>query len=152
MSLLDELIVEFRQDDFLISTDKSKLNIDVVHGYLSRSYWAENIPIGIVRRSIDNSLAFGLYDHQQQIGFARVTTDFATYGYLADVFVLEEYRGKGLSKWLMSCIFEQMPVLQGFRRWMLGTADAHGLYAQYGFTSLTQPQRWMQKVNFIKYE
>lgn len=153
MSLLDTLVYEFQKDDFIISTDKSKLDIDVIHDYLSKdSYWAENVPRDIIERSILNCLSFGIYHHQKQIGFARVITDFATYGYLGDVFVLTTYRGQGLSKWLMDCIFNQIPELQGFRRWSLATADAHGLYQQFGFTALARPERMMEKINFTKYK
>ncbi len=152
MSLLDTLVHEFQKEAFLISTQKSKLDLDLIHDYLSKhSYWAENIPRDIVERSIQNSLSLGVYHHQKQIGFARVVTDFATYGYLADVFIVETYRGQGLSKWLMECIFNQIPELQRFRRWSLATADAHGLYEQFGFTALACPERMMEKVNFKKY-
>lgn len=152
MSLLDTVVHEFQKEAFLISTQKSKLDLDLIHDYLSKhSYWAENIPRGIVERSIQNSLSFGVYHHEKQIGFARVITDFATYGYLADVFIVETYRGQGLSKWLMECIFNQIPELQGFRKWSLATADAYGLYEQFGFTTLARPERMMEKVNFKKY-
>ncbi|MCP1383376.1 GNAT family N-acetyltransferase [Runella salmonicolor] len=152
MSLLDTVVHEFQKEAFLISTQKSKLDLDLIHDYLSkRSYWAENIPRDIVERSIQNSLSFGVYYHEKQIGFARVISDFATYGYLADVFIIETYRGQGLSKWLMECIFNQIPELQGFRKWSLATADAHGLYEQFGFTTLARPERMMEKVNFKKY-
>lgn len=152
MSLHSTLLHEFQKAAFIISTDKSKLNIELIHDYLSKhSYWAPNIPREIVERSIQNSLCFGLYHRNDQIGFARVTTDFATFGYLADVFILEDYRGRGLSKWLMECIFEKTPELQGFRRWSLATADAHGLYEQFGFTALARPERMMEKVGFTKY-
>ena len=118
---------------FLISTDKSKLDLDVIHDFLSRdSYWAAGIPRDTVARSIENSLCFGVYDSARQIGFARVITDFATYGYIADVFILEPYRERGLGKELMSSIMSH-PKLQGLRRWSLGTRDAQGLYAQFGF-------------------
>jgi GNAT superfamily N-acetyltransferase len=117
---------------FLISTDRSKLDVDVIHGFLARSYWAEGIPRQTVMRSIDNSLCFGVYDNARQIGFARVISDFATYAYVADVFILEPYRGRGLGKELMASIMAH-PDLQGLRRWSLGTRDAHGLYAQFGF-------------------
>lgn len=152
MSLLDSFLYEFSKEPFLISTDKSKLDIGLIHNYLSsQSYWAENIPRAVIERSIQNSVVYGIYEGDHQIGFARVVTDFATYGYLADVFVLEEYRGQGLSKWLMDCIFNQTPEFQGFRKWSLATADAHGLYEQYGFTALARPERMMEKVNFTKY-
>ncbi len=152
MPLLNTLLLEFQKDAFVISTDKSKLDIDLIHDYLSNhSYWAPNIPRDIVERSIQNSLCLGVYLHSNQIGFARVTTDFATFGYLADVFILEEYRSRGLSKWLMECILEKTPELQGFRRWSLATADAQGLYEQFGFTALARPERMMEKVGFTKY-
>jgi len=118
---------------FLISTDKSKLDVDVIHGFLSRdSYWAAGIPRDTVARSIENSLCFGVYDNARQIGFARVITDFATYAYVADVFIVESYRERGLGKELMATIMAH-PDLQGLRRWSLGTRDAQGLYAQFGF-------------------
>jgi N-acetylglutamate synthase-like GNAT family acetyltransferase len=117
---------------FLISTDRSKLDIDVIHRFLARSYWAEGIPRETVMRSIENSLCFGVYDNARQIGFARVISDFATYAYVADVFILEPYRERGLGKELMASIMAH-PDLQGLRRWSLGTRDAQGLYAQFGF-------------------
>ena len=117
---------------FLISTDRSKLDLDVIHKFLARSYWAEGIPRETVERSIENSLCFGVYDNARQIGFARVISDFATYGYVADVFILEPYRERGLGKELMASIMAH-PDLQGLRRWSLGTRDAQGLYAQFGF-------------------
>ena len=117
---------------FLISTDRSKLDVDVIHRFLARSYWAEGIPRETVMRSIENSLCFGVYDNARQIGFARVISDFATYAYLADVFILEPYRERGLGKELMASIMAH-PDLQGLRRWSLGTRDAQGLYAQFGF-------------------
>jgi len=117
---------------FLISTDRSKLDVDVVHKFLARSYWAEGIPRETVERSIENSLCFGVYDNARQIGFARVISDFATYAYVADVFILEPYRERGLGKELMASIMAH-PDLQGLRRWSLGTRDAQNLYAQYGF-------------------
>jgi N-acetylglutamate synthase-like GNAT family acetyltransferase len=117
---------------FLISTDRSKLDVDVIHGFLARSYWAAGISRATVVRSIENSLCFGVYDHARQIGFARVISDFATYAYVADVFILEPYRERGLGKELMASIMAH-PELQGLRRWSLGTRDAQGLYAQFGF-------------------
>jgi N-acetylglutamate synthase-like GNAT family acetyltransferase len=117
---------------FLISTDRSKLDVDVIHRFLTRSYWADGIPRETVVRSIENSLCFGVYDNARQIGFARVISDFATYAYLADVFILEPYRERGLGKELMASIMAH-PDLHGLRRWSLGTRDAQGLYAQFGF-------------------
>jgi GNAT superfamily N-acetyltransferase len=139
---------EIQQDNILISTDKSKLQLDIIHDYLSKkSYWAEGIPMQTVQKSIENSLAFGVYLQAEntliQVGFCRIISDLATYAYLADVFVLEEYRGKGVSKLLMETVLKH-PDLQGLRRWVLATVDAHGLYAQYGFTPLDKPENFMQ--------
>ncbi|MEP7256073.1 MAG: GNAT family N-acetyltransferase [Ferruginibacter sp.] len=144
-------IHEAIKNDFLISTDKTKLNIAVIHNYLSKeSYWAKNIPIKIVKKSINGSCCFGLYKNKNQIGFARVVTDHATFGYIADVFILDEYRGNGLSKWLMEMIMTH-PDLQGLRRWMLATKDAHGLYVQFGFLPLDKPERIMGFRPFEEY-
>jgi GNAT superfamily N-acetyltransferase len=131
-------------DGFIVSADKSKLNFNVIHKYLSNSYWAKNIPIAIVKKSIEGSLCFGVYnDKEEQIGFARVITDCTTFAYLADVFILDEYQGKGLSKLMMSFIINH-PDLQGLRKWLLATKDAHGLYTQFGFTSLPDPSKYME--------
>ncbi|AXY77158.1 N-acetyltransferase [Paraflavitalea soli] len=131
------------KDDYTISTDKDTLNIPYIHQFLTTSYWAEGIPLHTVKRSIQGSLCFGVYKGQQQIGFARVISDLATYAYLADVFIDAAYRGKGLSKWLVKAILDY-PDLQGLRRFELGTRDAHGLYAQFGFTPLPNPDIFMQ--------
>lgn len=131
------------KDDYTISTDKDILDILYIHQFLTTSYWAEGIPVTTVQRSIEGSLCFGVYKGQQQIGFARVISDLATYAYLADVFIDEKHRGKGLSKWLVKEIL-QYPDLQGIRRFELGTRDAHGLYAQFGFTPLPHPEIFMQ--------
>lgn len=136
--------MEILKGTFSISTDKSKLNIPYIHQFLSQSYWAENIPIEIVERSIEGSVCFGIYDGDNQFGFARVITDQATFGYLADVFIDENYRGRGLAKWLMEEIMAH-PDLQGFRSWQLGTKDAQGLYAKFGFEPLPFPERIMRK-------
>lgn len=140
--------MEIVKEPFFISTDKSKLQIDVIHNYLANySYWAKGIPVEIVERSILNSIAFGVYFQDEevlkQVGFCRVTSDLATFAYLADVFILEEYRGNGLSKFLMETVLQHQD-LQGLRRWVLATADAHGLYAKYGFTPLDKPENFMQ--------
>jgi N-acetylglutamate synthase-like GNAT family acetyltransferase len=125
---------QWRQGEYTISTDAQRLDIDVIHSFLSqRSYWAEGIPREIVERGIKHSLNFGLYHGEKQVGFARVITDYATHAYLCDVFVVEEERGRGLSKWLMQVML-QHPALQGLRRWFLLTKDAQGLYEQVGFT------------------
>lgn len=142
---------QVQKNDFLISTDKTKLNIGVIHDYLSKeSYWAKNIPSAIVKKSIKGSCCFGIYHKKEQIGFARVVTDHATFAYIADVFILNDYRGKGLSKWLMEAIMNH-PHLQGLRRWMLATRDAHGLYAQFGFLPLDKPERIMGLRPFEEY-
>ena len=130
--------------DYSISTDKEKLQIAVIHHYLSvESYWAKHIPLKTVKQSIENSLCFGVYFKNEQIGFARVITDYATFGYLADVFILEAHRGKSLSKQLMESIMAH-PKLQGLRRFCLATRDAHSLYAQFGFKALSKPENIME--------
>jgi GNAT superfamily N-acetyltransferase len=134
----------WRRDGYLISTDASMLDLEVVHGYLSRSYWAAGVPEDVVRRSIENSLCFGVYRGEEQAGFARVVTDRATFAYLADVFVLEEHRGQGIGKWLVEVILSH-PELQGLRRWMLATRDAHDLYRRYAFTELARPGIFMER-------
>lgn len=135
-----------------ISTDKAKLNIPLIHKFLSEdSYWAKKIPLDIVERGIENSLNFGVYDGEKQIGYARVITDYASFAYMADVFILQEYRGNGFSKQLVKFIREY-PTLQGLRRWMLGTADAHTLYQKYGFKELANPDRFLEIANPQIYE
>jgi len=136
-------ITEHRKGKFVISTDEERFDLDVVHGFLTECYWAEGIPREVVARSIENSLCFGVYCDGKQIGFARVISDYATYAYIGDVFVLESYRGHGLGKWLMECIMRH-PWLQGLRRWSLATMDAHGLYTKFGFTVLKTPERHME--------
>ena len=127
-----------------ISTDAHRLNLDVIHGFLAEeSYWSRGIPRSIVERAIENSLCFGVYHGATQIGFARVVTDRSTFALLADVFILEAHRGKGLSKWLMRCVVAHQD-LQGLRRFLLLTSDAHGLYRQFGFEPIGSPQRFME--------
>ena len=138
------MVHEWRRGEYLISTDKERLDIATIHGFLTTSYWAAGVPIETVKRSIEHSLSFGLFQHDQQIGFARIITDYATFAYLADVFVLEPYRGRGLSKWLMQIIVAH-PELQGLRKWTLFTRDAHGLYRQVGYTALANPERAMER-------
>jgi GNAT superfamily N-acetyltransferase len=136
--------MEERIGDYTISTDKGKLQVAVIHQYLSaESYWAKNIPLAVVQKSIDNSFCFGMYVKGEQIGFARVVTDHATFAYLADVFILEAHRGKGLSKQLMTFIFSH-PDLQDLRRFCLGTRDAHSLYTRFGFKLIQKPEFWME--------
>jgi GNAT superfamily N-acetyltransferase len=133
-----------RETEFTISTDKARFDLEMIHGFLSTCYWAEGIPRDAVKKSIDNSLCFGVFEGGKQIGFARVITDRATYAYIGDVFVLESHRGRGLGKKLMTAIMGH-PELQGLRRWSLATRDAHGLYEPFGFTSLANPQRYMER-------
>jgi GNAT superfamily N-acetyltransferase len=128
---------------FEISTDPARVDLGVVHEFLTNCYWAKGIPAETVRRSLENSICFGVYRGKEQVGFARIISDRATFAYLADVFVLSFYRGRGLSRWLMECIVGH-PDLQGLRRWMLATQDAHDLYARYGFTPIKNPARWME--------
>ena len=136
---------EWRRGDYVISTERARLDVGVIHDYLSNSsYWAAGRSLESVRRSIENSVAFGLYKGERQIGFARVITDYATFAWLADVFVLEEFRGQGLGKWLVEVILAH-PQLQGFRRWVLATKDAHELYRRFGFAELKLPERWMER-------
>jgi GNAT superfamily N-acetyltransferase len=145
-------VFEVHRGEFVISTDRARLDLDVIHGFLTNCYWAKGIPRDVVARSIEHSLCFGVYDGSgAQVGFARVISDFATVAYVGDVFVLESHRGRGLSKWLMECMM-QHPALQGLRRWILLTRDAHGLYAQFGFTPLAVPDRYMELHNADVYE
>ena len=130
-------------EGYLISTDPGLFDLNVVHGFISQSYWAKGIPRPLVERMIQNSLCWGVYHGAAQVGFARVITDKATFAYLADVFILPEHRGRGLSKALVATILAH-PDLQGLRRWMLVTADAQGLYEQFGFKVVAQPERHME--------
>jgi GNAT superfamily N-acetyltransferase len=158
-----EIPMEYRRGEFLISTARKSLSLDVVHGFLTNCYWAKGIPREVVAQSIEHALCFGIYDESprlekeagpfdgaqgkheahEQVGFARVISDFATIAYVGDVFVLESHRGRGLGKWLMQCI-TQHPALQNLRRWILTTRDAHGLYSQVGFTPVKAPERFME--------
>lgn len=138
-------------DNYTINTDKTRLNVDLIHQFLSQeSYWAKNIPRALVERSIDHSLCFGVYTGDEQVGFARIITDYTTFAYLADVFILPAHRGRGLSKRLVQVITEH-PDLQGLRRWVLITQDAHTLYEQFDFTALEHPERHMQRTLFTGY-
>ena len=137
--------MEWTRGEFTISTDRERLQIDVIDRFLREdSYWARERTFEQTLTAIKNSLPFGVYQGENQIGFARVVTDYATFAYLGDVFVIEEYRGRGLSVWLMDVIASH-PELQGFRRWILATRDAHSLYEKFGFTALKHPARWMEK-------
>ena len=137
-------IAEQRRGEFLVSTDPRRLDLGVVHQFLTNCYWAKGIPREVVERSIQHALCFGIYDGSgAQVGFARVVSDFSTVAYLGDVFVLESHRGRGLGKWMMQCILAH-PALEGMRRWILVTRDAHGLYKQFGFTALQSAERYME--------
>jgi len=134
---------EWHKGEFTISTDRERLDFELIYEFLSgESYWAKGRPMEVVRRSIENSLPFGIYEGARQVGFARVVTDYAAFAWLADVFVLEPWRGRGLSKWLMSVIMDH-PRLQGLQRWMLATRDAHELYRRFGFQEVPEPSRFM---------
>ena len=140
-------INEWRKADFVISTDRSRLNIEFIHSFLStQAYWAIGRSLEVVQRAIENSLNFGVFDGSKQIGFARVVTDYATFAWLADVFIIDEYRGRGLGIWLIEVITAH-PNLQGFRRWILATRDAHELYRQFVFNDLSNPQRYMERMS-----
>ena len=139
--------LEYRLGDCFISTSRKKLDLKMIHEYLStQSYWAQGRPFDVVKRGIENSLCFGMYDSaEKQIGFARIVTDYATFGWLCDVFVIEGRKGEGLGKWLVKTIVE-CPELRGIKRIMLATKDAHVLYRRYGgFESLKEPSRWMER-------
>jgi N-acetylglutamate synthase-like GNAT family acetyltransferase len=145
--------VEWRRGELVVSDDPGRLDLAVVHGFLSRSYWAEGIPRRTVERSIAHSIPFGVYHlplsaetpAERQVGFARVVSDHATFAYLADVFVLEPYRGQGLGNWLVECVVAH-PELQSLRRWMLATQDAHSLYRRFGWGPLATPDRFMERL------
>lgn len=137
--------------EYTITTDRDRLNVEAIHAFLSKSYWSPGVPIRIVRRAIANSLCFGVFHEQDQVGFARVITDKATFAYLADVYIIESHRGKGLSKWLLEVI-QGHGDLQGLRRFMLATRDAHGLYSQFGFMELANPSLMMEIVNAEVYQ
>ena len=141
--------MEYKRDQFIISDDPARLDFEAICDFLSRAYWADKRPREVIRKSLQFSLNFGVYDGNRQIGFARVITDRATFAYLCDVFVHEDFRGKALGKWMMECILAH-PELQGLRRWSLATHDAHGLYKQFGFTELSDPSKWMEKFDLSK--
>jgi GNAT superfamily N-acetyltransferase len=132
-----------RRDQYSITTHKERLDIEAIHEFLARSYWSPGVAVETVERAIANSLCFGVFQGKEQVGLARVITDKATFAYLADVYILESHRGKGLSKWLMEVVRGHED-LQGLRRFMLATSDAHGLYAQFGFKALANPSRMME--------
>lgn len=134
----------FIKKGYNISLDKTKLNFEVVYRYLNGdSYWAKGITAERLKTAIENSVCFGVYHHDGQVGFARVVTDRATFAYICDVFILPQFRGNGLSKWLIQTIVDHQD-FKGLRRWSLATADAHGPYGQFGFTPINKPDRWME--------
>jgi GNAT superfamily N-acetyltransferase len=146
------MIMEWQRDTYIISTDTKWIDREMVHQYLSEeSYWAKNIPFEVVSRSIDHSLCFGVYEEgPEMVGFARVLSDYATFAYIMDVFILPPSRGLGLSKWLMECILTH-PDLQNLRGWSLKTTDAHGLYRQFGFQLAKHPEKIMERVQLDPY-
>ena len=135
---------EWRRDAFVVTTDPARFDVHAIHAFLSTSYWAEGRPLELVARSIEGSLCFGLLEGARQVGLARAVTDRATYAYLADVYVLESHRGRGLAVWLMECVMAH-PDLQGLRRFTLVTKDAHALYRKFGFEALPHPERYMER-------
>jgi len=138
---------EWNRGEYSISTDRNRLNIELIHDFLSNtSYWAKGRNIELVQRSIESSFPFGVFKNKEQVGFARVVTDYATFAWLADVFVVEACRGQGLSKWMIEVIMSH-PQLQGLRRWVLATRDAHELYRRFGFTELQDPSRWLERLD-----
>ena len=139
-------IIETHRNQFTISTDPARLDVDAIADMLSRAYWAQGRTRERLERALANSLVFGLYDGDKQIGLARVVSDYAIFAYLCDVFIHEDYRARGLGKWLMQTVHSH-PDLQELRRWLLATRDAHGLYAQYGWKPLGDPERWMENFN-----
>jgi len=138
------MVTEYQRDSYVISTDKSKLNLHLIHSFLAHSsYWAQERPLAIVQKSIEHSLCFGVYAGAEQVGFARVVTDYATFAWLCDVFILETHRGRGLGKWLVECVVAH-PELQRLRLFVLATSNAHELYRRYGeFQNLPVPEKWM---------
>jgi GNAT superfamily N-acetyltransferase len=143
---VNDAIFERRRGDLLVSTDRARLDLDLIHRVLATTYWASGIPREVVVRAVAGSIAFGLYEHGRQVGFARVISDMATYAYLADVFVVEECRGRGLGDWLVESI-RLHPQLQGLRRFALITRDAGPLYARHGFVAPPEPSGYMEIVD-----
>jgi N-acetylglutamate synthase-like GNAT family acetyltransferase len=139
-----------RRGEYTLTTDARALDVSAIHAFLTRSYWGTGISKALVQRAIDHSLCFGLFHHGEQVGFARVVSDRATFAYLADVYVLETHRGHGLSKWLIGAV-RAHPDLQGLRRFLLATRDAHGLYRQFGFKELAFPARLMEVLDVDVY-
>ena len=150
--MLNNLIEEYQNGEFLLSSDPEKLDMNIIHNYLSKnSYWAQNIPLSVAERSLNNSLCFGLYYKKSQIGLVRVITDKATFAYLADTFVIDEYQGKGLGTWMIETVMKSSELL-GLRRWQLSTRDAHNFYQKFGFHALEYPDRHMTIKNHNVYK
>ena len=145
------MIQEWQRSEYSISTDVNRLDLTVIHQFLANTYWAKDIPFTVLQNSIQNSLVFGLYKDKQQIGFGRVITDYSTFAYIADVFVLESFRGEGLGKWLIETIISH-PELRGLRRWLLVTKDAHELYQKVSFNEIKNPSRFMEIVDLDVYK
>jgi GNAT superfamily N-acetyltransferase len=143
VATMDDPLIEAEREGYLVSTDRSRLDLAAVHRFLSTSYWSPGLPREVLTRAVAGSLCFGLYHAGEQVGFARVVTDRATFAYLCDVYVLETHRGRGLGKWLMHVVLGH-PFLLDLRRFVLATRDAHGLYERFGFQPLARPDRFME--------
>lgn len=141
---------QYTQGPYVITTDRERMDVKAIHAFLSVSYWARDIPLAVVERSIRHSLCFAVFQGDNLVGFARVVTDYATFAYLGDVFILDSHRGRGLGKWLMECVMAH-PELQGLRRWILSTRDAHSLYSRHGFQPLAKPERVMEITDLTIY-
>jgi N-acetylglutamate synthase-like GNAT family acetyltransferase len=139
-----------RKGNFIISTNKKLLNLKLIHGFLKNSYWAKNIPFEVVEKAVKNSLCFGLYERKEQIGFARVLTDFARFANIHDVFILDKFRGRGLGYWLIETILKH-PELQNMKKWYLATRDAHEFYKKFGFKPIAHPEKSMEILNMNIY-
>lgn len=137
-------IMEYTKGDFTVTNDSKRVDLDAVFSLLAQTYWANSREKDVVIRSLENSLCFSLFHKEKQIGMIRVITDCATFAYLCDVIISEEYRKNGLGGWFLSCVFKH-PDLQNLRRWILATRDAHGFYKKFGFNSLNTPERFMER-------
>jgi GNAT superfamily N-acetyltransferase len=131
------------REQYAVSDDQARLDMSMIHGFLTNCYWAKGISVEAVKRTVEHSISMGVYENDVQVGFGRAITDRTTFAYLADLFILQEHQGRGLASWLVEC-FLQHPELQGLRRWLLATVDAHGLYERSGFRPLQEPGRFME--------